>query len=79
MIAFFAVIYGVYIKISTKTSKNFNKVNSLSLLPDQKVKNIEVIDNNRILITIVKDDEIQGIIFDIDKKEIVRRIVKWSF
>ena len=79
MIAFFAVIYGVYIKISTKTSKNFNKVKSLSLLPDQKVKNIEVIDNNRILITIVKDDEIQGIIFDIDKQEIVRRIMKWSF
>ena len=76
MIAFFAVIYGVYIKISTKTSKNFNKVNSLSLLPDQKVKNIEVIDNNRILITITKDSEIQGIIFDIDKKEIIQRIKK---
>ncbi len=76
MIAFFAVIYGIYIKISTKTSKNLNKVTSLSLVVDQKIKNIEVIDKNRILITISNDDEIQGIIFDIDKQEIVQRIKK---
>ena len=77
MIAFFAVIYGMYIKISTKTSINFNKVNSLALSPDQKVKSFEVIDNNKILITIITEDEIQGIIFDIDKQEIVQRIIKW--
>ena len=76
MIAFFAVIYGMYIKISTKTSINFNKVNSLALSPDQKVKSFEVIDNNKILITIIMDDEIQGIIFDIDKQAIVQRIIK---
>ena len=76
MIAFFAVIYGMYIKISTKTSINFNKVNSLALSPDQKVKSFEVIDNNKILITIITEDEIQGIIFDIDKQEIVQRIIK---
>ena len=76
MIAFFAVIYGMYIKISTKTSINLNKVNSLALSPDQKVKSFEVIDNNKILITIITEDEIQGIIFDIDKQEIVQRIIK---
>ena len=37
---------------------------------------MQVIDNNRILITISNDDEIQGIIFDIDKQEIIQRIKK---
>ena len=76
IIAFFAVIYGLYIKISSKTSKNYNKVSSLSLIADQEIKNIQVIDNNRILITITEDSEIQGIVFDIDKKEIIQRIKK---
>ena len=76
IIAFFAVIYGLYIKISSKTSKNYNKISSLSLIADQEIKNIQVIDNNRILITITEDSEIQGIIFDIDKKEIIQRIKK---
>ena len=76
IIAFFAVIYGLYIKISSKTSKNYNKVSSLSLIIGQEIKNIQVIDNNRILITITEDSEIQGIIFDIDKKEIIQRIKK---
>jgi len=76
IVALIAVIYGIYIKISHKASKNFNKVTSLSLIIDQEIKNIQVIDNNRILITISNDDKIQGIIFDINKQEIVQRIKK---
>ena len=76
IVALIAVIYGIYIKISPKASKNFNKVTSLSLIIDQEIKNIQVIDNNRILITISNDDKIQGIIFDINKQEIVQRIKK---
>ena len=78
IISFFAVIYGIYIKISPKASKNYNidEIVSLSLIQDQEIKNMQVIDNNRILITIVNDDEIQGVIFDINSQEIIQRIKK---
>ena len=78
MIAFIAVIYGMYIKISSKSSKNYdiNEIASMSLMQNQKIKEIQVIDNNRILITIEDDDEIQGIIYNIDTQEIVQRIKK---
>ena len=66
----------MYIKISTKASINFNKVTSLKLVADQEIINMQVIDNNIILITISSDNEIQGIIFDIDKQEIIQRIIK---
>ena len=77
-LALFAVIYGMYIKISPKASKNYNidEIVSLSLIQDQEIKNMQVIDNNRILITIVNDDEIQGVIFDINSQEIIQRIKK---
>ena len=56
----------MYIKISSKASKNYNidEIVSLSLISDQEIKNMQVIDNNRILITIVANGEIQGVIFD---------------
>ena len=68
----------MYIKISPKASKNYNidEIVSLSLIQDQEIKNMQVIDNNRILITIVNDDEIQGVIFDINSQEIIQRIKK---
>ena len=66
----------MYIKISSKASINFNKVTSLLLNADQKINNMQIIDNNRILITISDEDEIEGIIFDIDKQEIIQRIKK---
>ena len=66
----------MYIKISSKASINFNKVTSLLLNADQKINNMQIIDNNRILITISDEDEIEGIIFDIDKQEIIQTIKK---
>ena len=68
----------MYIKISPKALKNYNidEIVSLSLIQGQEIKNIQVIDNNRILITIVDDDEIQGVIFDINSQEIIQRIKK---
>ena len=78
MIAFIAVIYGMYIKISSKTLNNHNidEIISMSLTQNQKIKEIQVIDNNRILIIIEDDNEIQGIIFNIDTQEIIHRIEK---
>ena len=68
----------MYIKISSKASKNYNidEIISLSLIQDQEIENMQVIDSNRILITIVTDDEIQGVIFDINSQEIIQRIKK---
>ena len=68
----------MYIKISSKTLNNHNidKIISMSLTQNQKIKEIQVIDNNRILITIEDDNEIQGIIFNIDTQEIIYRVEK---
>ena len=68
----------MYIKISPKVPKNnnINEVVSLLLNQDQKIKNMQVINNNRILITIVDDNETQGIIFDIDSQKIIQKIKK---
>ena len=68
----------MYIKISPKASKNYkiNEIVSLGLNPDQEIKNMQIINNNRILITISNDIEIQGIIFDIDSQKIIQRIKK---
>ena len=52
------------------------KIEALELIGQLKVKNIEVIDNNRILITIVDDNGTQGIIFDIDSQKIIQKINK---
>jgi len=81
IIAFFAVIYGMYTKIYLKSSinntvENLDKVISLSLSKGEEIKNIEVIDNYRILINVIYEGEIQGIIFDINKQKILQRIKK---
>ena len=68
----------MYIKISSKALKNYDidEIASMSLMQNQVIKEIQVIDNNRILITIEDDNEIQGIIFNIDTQEIIQRITK---
>ncbi len=68
----------MYIKISPKVPKNYNinEVVSLLLNQDQEIKDMQAINNNRILITILDDNEIQGIIFDIDSQKIIQRIKK---
>ena len=78
IIAFIAVVYGVYKKIVPKITKynNINEVISLSLNQNQRIKNIQFMKNNRILITIVDNNEIQGIIFDIKSQKIIQRITK---
>ena len=78
IITFFAVMYGIYTKIYPKTQKNnsINEIVSLSLTQGQEIKDMQVINNNRILITIVDDNGTQGIIFDIDSQKIIQKINK---
>lgn len=76
--ALFGIIYGMYIKISSKSLKNYelSKYISLSLDQDQTIINMEVIDEGRILITIGNGRDIQGIIYDIKNQKIIQRINK---
>lgn len=68
----------MYIKISSKTSSNndIEEVISLSLSPNEQIKNIVVLNNSRILILISNSKEIQGIIFDVESQKIIQRIKK---
>ena len=74
IVAFFIVIYGIYINISNKSSINYNQnsLTSLSLIQKNEIKNIQVIDKNRILFIIDNDNKIQNIIFDTDKQKIIK-------
>ena len=74
IVAFFVVIYGIYINISNKSSINYNQnsLTSLSLIQKNEIKNIQVIDKNRILFIIDNDNKIQNIIFDTDKQKIIK-------
>ena len=78
IIAFIAVVYGVYKKIVPKIPKynNINEIISLSLNQNQRIKNMQFMKNNRILITIVDNNEVQGIVFDIKSQKIIQRITK---
>ena len=55
---------------------HYDNIVSLSLDQNQEIINMKAIDNNRILINIRSNNEIQGIIFDVDKQEIIQKIKK---
>ena len=78
VIAFFAIIYGMYTKISSKSLQiNENSKNiSIFLESDEKIQNFEVIDQKNLLITIKKNDELIGLIYDIDNNTVVKKISK---
>lgn len=73
ILAFLAIIYGMYLKIST-SSKNFTNIPqifSAKLNNSEKIVNIEVIDKNKLLILIESADNIKGAIYDIKKNNII--------
>ena len=73
IITFFTLIYGMYLKISTKdiNLSNSELVFSVNLDDNEKIKNIEVLDKNKILIVIEKNDLITGVIYDTNKNKIL--------
>lgn len=78
ILALLAIIYGIFLKTTTKKTINTKLINdfSLSLNSLEIIKNIEVINEKMILITILNNNNIEGIVFDIEKQEIVQRIKK---
>ena len=78
IIAFLTLIYGMYLKISTKDN-NFPKseINfSANLKDSERIKNIEVLGKNKILILIENNDLLRGAIYDTEKNEFIRFIDK---
>ena len=78
IIAFFALIYGMYTKISSKSLQidEISKKISIFLESDEEIQNFEVIDQKNLLITIKKNDELIGLIYDIDNNRVVKKISK---
>ena len=73
IIAFLAIIYGMYLKIST-SSNNFidtPHIFSTKLNNNEKILNIEVIDKNKLLVLIESADNIKGAIYDIKSNKII--------
>ena len=76
IIAFLALLYGMYLKISTngQNISDSSIIFSSNLAKDEFIKNIEVIDKKRLLILIEKNNQIRGVIYDSDQNQIIRII-----
>ena len=78
LIAFAAVIYGMYSKITNNFSSDEiidNKSEFLSIINIEKIE-IEIIDNNTILIKILNDNKIKALVYDINTKKVIKTIRK---
>ena len=73
ILAFLAIIYGMYLKISKSSNNLINTpyIFSTKLNNNEKILNIEVIDKNKLLILIESADNIKGAIYDIENNKII--------
>ena len=73
IIAFLAIIYGMYLKISISSNNliNIPQIFSTKLNNNERIMNIEVIDKNKLLILIESTDNIKGAIYDIENNKII--------
>ena len=74
VICFLALVYGLYIKTTKKQSNletNLIEYN-LNLEKGHKIKDIDMIDNNRILFTIKSNDKVYALIYDIETSNITK-------
>ena len=78
VLAFGATIYGMYLKISTNSKNQDGKLANfyVQLSDNEKIKNIEVIDKNRLLLTIESGDNLKGAIYDINNNKITGYVQK---
>ena len=76
VICFLAVIYGMYLKISipSKNLVNSTIIFSSKLTDGEKIKNIEVLDKDKLLILIETNDKVKSAIYDVNKNQIIRII-----
>ena len=76
IIAFLAVIYGMYLKISipSKNLADSSIIFSSKLTDGEKIKNIEVLNKDKLLILIETNDKLKSAIYDVNKNQIIRII-----
>jgi len=72
ILAFITLIYGMFLKIATKSKKiSFDQKNlSLNLADEEKIVDIMVIDDNKLLIKVSKSSIIEGLIYNIEENKI---------
>jgi len=78
IVCFIAIIYGMYLKI-TKNQKNYEPLKveyNLNLNNNEKIQDIDVLNDKNLLFTISNNDELYVLIYDIELKEIVTKIKK---
>jgi|TARA_B100001964_G_scaffold224227_1_gene270865 hypothetical protein len=76
--SFIALIYGMFSKTSTNSKDiylDLKKI-SLNLTNKEEIINIEVIDENKLLITINSSNNIKGVIYNIKQNKILKVIEK---
>ena len=76
--SFIALIYGMYSKILTDSEDvtlDPKKI-SLNLNDIEEIIDIEIIDENRLLITINNSDSLKGVIYNIKQNKILKIIEK---
>ena len=74
--SFIALIYGMYSKISTDSEDitlDPKKI-TLNLNDKEKIIDIEIIDENRLLITINSSNSLKGVIYHIKQNKILKII-----
>ena len=76
--AFFALIYGMYLKISTNSENMIlNPENiSLNLKKEEEIVDIRIIDENRLLIIIKNSNTLKGAVYNIKQQKILEFINK---
>ena len=78
ILALLLIVYGMYSNISSKSLKKQDYHEDISLLlnEDEIIKKFEVISNNLILITVEKNNNFIGYIYDINDQKITQTIKK---
>ena len=78
ILSFLGLIYGMFIKISSKSNKIELNEQNISLLLNENdiIQNFQVIDKEKILITIKNQGNIIGLIYSVNDKKILQRIDK---
>ena len=68
----------MYAKISSNFVKIENYTENISLLMNnnESIENFQVIDEKKILITVKKNNQLIGLIYDIDNKKIIQQLTK---
>ena len=78
VICFVSLIVGMYLKISGNQNNSQHNIKdfSLGLASNEKIIDIQVLNNNQLLIVISNSIDTSGIVYDIKANKIISKIYK---